>query len=265
MLLFTPGLEASLVAEHCHTNCQAHAPLVESPWLAGIGLAVLAAVLLLLAARFRFHVSVGHRLAGQLKAMGRPGKHYWLIDDENPLVFTLGWWKNHIFLTSGLLNRCSETDVTIILAHEREHVRRLDNARLLLARLFLLVLPPGLGKKLYADLHVFTESACDLAAAGGSDNLAVATTLLKVQRLAPSQFDYYGATVSSAFTGAEIERRIRILLSPAARSAPHSSVLCALGLLVCSVLLVDPLHHGVELFFHLADFPVIGARTGGTG
>ncbi|MCB1670378.1 MAG: M56 family metallopeptidase [Gammaproteobacteria bacterium] len=254
LLLFTPGLETSLVSDHCHGNCQAHIPLVNSAGLAGTGLVLLAVLVLILGSRLLFHVRVGRRLMAQLATLARPGQHYWLLDDDDPLVFTLGWWRNRIYLTRGLLRRCSQADIAIVLAHEKEHVRRLDNLRLLLARLFLLVVPRGLAGTLFADLHALTESACDLAAAEQSDPLDVAGTLLKVQRLVPSRITYHEASITSAFTGAEIERRVQALLDYHAGvpNLLHGVRLCALALLVCSVLLVDPLHHSVELLLHLA-------------
>lgn len=255
LLLFTPGLESSLVSQHCHENCQAHAPMVQSVELAALGLILMTAVVLLLAAKLVFHLHVSRRLMKQLHALAEPARNYWLLDDDKPLVFTLGWWRNRVFLTRGLLQHCSDSDLAIILAHESAHARRLDNIRLLLARLFLLILPPGLAKKLYADLHVFTEAACDLVAAEESDNIDVASTLLKVQRLAPSRFTYCDSSITSAFTGAETEQRIRMLLENGARAGRHrpiGSMLCALALLAGSLLLVDPLHHSIELLLQLA-------------
>lgn len=255
LLLFMPGLEGRLVSEHCHLNCQAHVPMIHSVGLATMGLFFLSAVLALLGTKLIFHLNMGRRLMSRLQTLASQKENYWLLEDDRPLVFILGWWRNRIFLTRGLLQHCTQTNLEIILAHEREHARRLDNVRLLLARLFLLVLPPGLARKLYADLHVFTESACDLVAAAGSSHLDVASTLLKVQRLAPSQFSYCDAPVASAFSGAEIEQRIKILLaqgSVVSTRQPIGARLCAVALLVCSVLLVDPLHHSVEMLLQLA-------------
>lgn len=254
-LLFTPAMEAGLVSAHCHENCLAHAPTVHSVRLAGLGLVFLTAVILLLGTKLIFHLNVARRLMRQLRVLAEPVDNYWVLEDDRPLVFTLGWWRNRIFLTSGLLRHCNETELAIILTHENAHARRLDNVRLLLARLFLLVLPPAMAKKLYADLHVLTEAACDLVAAGKSSKLDVASTLLKVQRLTPRQFGYGDALVTSAFTGAETEQRIRMLLdnrTAAEARRPTGTAWCALGLLVCSVLLVDPLHHGVELLLQFA-------------
>ncbi len=254
VLLFTPGLEASLVSDHCHANCQVHVPLVDSTLLAGAGLGLLTAVVLLLLGKLLFQINVGRRLMNQLKTLSSPHRQFWLIEDDRHLVFTLGWWQNRIFLTRGLLHQCSEPEISIVLAHEHEHARRRDNVRLLLARLFLLVLPSGLAGKLYADLRTLTESACDLVAAGRSGHLEVASLLLKVQRLVPAQVYYRDANITSAFTGAEVETRIKALLGYHAETPQRlrGVHLCILILLVCSVLLVDPLHHGVETVLQLA-------------
>jgi len=254
VLLFIPGLESGLVTEHCHADCQAHVPLVSQPWVASLGLVSLFALLSLLIARLWFHVNVGQRLMRQLGTLATTREHYALIDDAEPLVFTLGWWRNRIFLTSGLLRQCSEADIAIVLAHERAHVERRDNVRLLLARLFLLVLPRGLAARLFDDLHGYTESACDLAAADQAGHLDVASTLLKVQRLVPRQTTFRNALITSAFTGAEVERRVLALLAyhGEAPAQVHGARIGAVTLLLCSVLLVDPLHHGVELVLQLA-------------
>lgn len=253
LLLFSPALENNLVSEHCHENCQAHVPLVEIPGLAELGLLMIAVIMALLLGKLIYNLRTARRLMAQLSACATRSGEFELLADDTPFVFTLGWWRNRIFMTRGLLERCNDDDVAIILAHENAHARRKDNLRLLSARLFLLVLPGFVAQRFYEDLHKTTESACDFEAAKSHSGVDVADALLKIHKLVPSHAAYGDATISSAFTGAEVEYRIRALLDDRrlGRLQRYFAQACALALLVLSTLLVDPLHHSVELLLHV--------------
>lgn len=249
VLLFLPGIDAALVSAHCHDNCQAHAPLIGIPWLAEIGLLLILLITFAMVRHLLSNLRAAGRLRTQLALVAEPANGYYLLNDSQPFVFTLGWWRNQIYITRGLLRECQERELDIILAHEQAHARRRDNVRLLLARLFLLPLPRPLRVRLFADLHLLIESACDFVAAAAHGSTEVAAALLHVQKLVPTQHRLHQQSIASAFTGAEVELRIRALLE-----APRASrwqliglQLSVLTLVLISLGLVDPLHHGIEL------------------
>lgn len=248
VLLFLPVAENSLVSAHCHESCQTHLPLIDSLWLGGAGLALVCLVACLMLRKLFFNVATAKRLMTHLTRLGRDTGRWYQLPDDQAVVFTLGWWRNRVFLTDGLLRQCTGQDVEIILRHELAHGQRRDNLRLLLARLFLSILPARMASPLYDDLHLFTESACDFAAADAFGELEVAETLLRVQKLVPREFTFFGSELVSAFTGAEVEQRIRYLAAGSAEFDDLRSghLICIAALALLSVVLVDPMHHGIE-------------------
>ncbi|GAB5500661.1 MAG: hypothetical protein PsegKO_29720 [Pseudohongiellaceae bacterium] len=252
LFLFAPAQRSALVSSHCHgdiAHCAAHVPLIEQPGLVPIGLLLVLAIVTLLAARLRLNLKTAARLRAQLQQVAKDVGDYQLLENPQPFVFTLGWWRNQVFMTRGLLSHCDQQDVAVILAHEQAHARRYDNLRLLIASLLTLVIPGTLSKVMRDDLHLLIESACDFEAAEQLGDLEVAETLLKIQKLSPANWQLGHCVLLSAFTGSEVELRIKALLHgrPQTRLQLACVKLSLLVLLTASVLLVDPLHHSIEV------------------
>jgi Zn-dependent protease with chaperone function len=248
-LLFIPEIEASLVSDHCHSDCQAHVPKLSSVWLAASGLIIMGALFVTLLTRLSRDLNTAHLLHKQLSLSSKNQNGIYILEDSRPIVFTLGWWRNNIYLTKGLISQCQNLDLEIILAHETAHSQRRDNMRLLVARLMLLVLPSSLANKFYEDLHVLSESACDFAAASRFGSTEVAETLLKIQRVSMQCFELDGRSIVSEFNGSAIETRIKNLLTGRSLSTAQQlgSKLAIAGLVVLSFALLDPLHQGIEM------------------
>lgn len=248
-MIFLPVFESTLVIAHCHADCAVHLPLIEVSGLAEIGLALTLLISAFLLYRLILNLQVSKQLQKQLSRLTNDKGSYQLLDNAQPFVFTLGWWRNEIYLTRGLQEHCNEQDMAVILAHEQAHSRRRDNIRLLAAMLFNLILPGHLGRCLHDDLHLLAESACDFEAAEDLDALDVAETLLKIKRLVPENWQLGKTVVMSAFTGSEIELRIKALLHGRSESPFQqlSLKLSCLILILASISLVDPLHHGIEI------------------
>ena len=253
IMLFLPVVENNLVVVHCHENCEAHAPLLDSIWLSAAGLLVILLIMYAILRKLTLNIRTANQLMTHLLHLGKDAGRWCQLPDLQPIVFTLGWWRNRIFITEGLLAKCDSKDIDIILQHELAHGRRFDNLRLLLARLFLLVLPARFAQKIYSDLHFYTESSCDFAAAELYGDLDVAETLLRIQKIIPNEFSYFGSELASAFTGAEVERRIRILAAGGEKFGrrQYSQSIGLFVLVLLSFILIDPIHHGIEWIFGL--------------
>lgn len=247
-MLFMPVIENTLVSAHCHINCQTHAPIIESFWLSVAGLSITTIILIAVLRKIFFNWFTARRLMTQLLHLTSNSGEWILLADEKPVVFTLGWWRNKVFITQGLLRECSDTDINIILHHEFEHVKRLDNLRLLLAKIFLLVIPGPMSRQYYNDLHLLTESACDFAAAEHYGELNVAETLLRVQKLTPPAFNVLSHPLVTAFTGSEVEWRIRTLAAGRQQffKFKYGQTVCISLFVLLSFALVDPMHHSIE-------------------
>ena len=252
-MVFLPVFESTLVSQHCHSNCAAHMPLIEITGLAEAGLALTLFIAGFLLYRLDLNLRISRRLQTQLSRLTHDKDGYHLLDNAQPFVFTLGWWRNEIYLTRGLQEHCTEQDMAVILAHEHAHSRRRDNIRLLAAMLFNLILPGRLGKALQDDLHLLVESACDFEAAQDLDALDIAQTLLKIQKLSPEHWRLGSTAVMSAFTGSEVELRVRALINGRHDSLVQqaSLKLSMLLLVLASIGLVDPLHHTIEVLLRI--------------
>lgn len=248
-LVFSPLLEQNWITNHYHSaDCENRFPLLRNgAVIAGVlGAAGLALMAMLV--RFCSQLFYSLKLEAKLALLGERQGQWYLLPHKERLVFTMGWLKNSIFITDGLLNHCERGDVDIILEHEREHARRRDNLRLLASKILTLIVPRFLSHRLTGDLQLYTEAACDLSTAKKHGALNVAETLLRIQRLAPRSFDFFGKTIVAGFNGSEVEGRILLLLQDrtARRAGRFRPLLYAMGMLVLAILLVDPIHHGVE-------------------
>lgn len=258
-LLFLPFLENLFVAEHCHDNCGEHLPLLESAFIAWPGLFAMTLMLAVLLVKTWQNIHAVRRLSTQLKALSHGALNdasekkeriendiYKVLHTSTPLVFTIGFWKNTIYLSEGVREVCSKNELDIVFAHETAHVKRLDNLRVLLARLLLALMPKKFSSVLYDDLQWLIESACDAQAAKRYGALNVAETFIKLQRLVPKPSSMpFG--VSSIY-GSEIEFRINSLIEEQKFYTPSKSttVFFSLMLLLLLVACVNPLHHFIE-------------------
>ncbi len=236
-----PDLAAAFLrsADHClttgvghhHHLCFLHPPHgAEGPvgWM--IALAVLVPVTALLGLALR-RAGDEWRLARALVAVSRPselGADVRLLDRDDPIALTVGWWRPTVLLSEGLLLRLSARGREVVLAHERAHVARGDCRMASLERLAAAILPRIVARPLIAQIDLAREQACDAVAAqraGGA--LAVATTLAEVLRLG-IQAPPIGVSVASS----ALEARVAHLLNPAPRSWGWRLSFAALGLAV---------------------------------
>jgi beta-lactamase regulating signal transducer with metallopeptidase domain len=248
-LLFIPEIETNLVAQHCHDDCLAHAPELNSIWLAWASLILIALLLGFLFTRVMQDLKTANNLHRHLSITSNYINGIYVLDDTRPLAFALGWWRNKTYLTQGFIDKCQNKDLDIVLAHENAHSSRRDNLRLLIARIALLILPTPLATRYYDDLHTLSESACDFAAANRFGSTEVADTLLKLQRLITNWPEQTSSIVYSAFNESAVEIRIKNLLSNDSSSKTQERYfkLFIVFLLSLSVVLLDPLHRGIEI------------------
>ncbi|MEX2334009.1 MAG: M56 family metallopeptidase [Pseudohongiella sp.] len=256
LLLLMPAFNGLLLDPHCHGDCVHHVPTTNTGLLAwsGFGLAVLVALGLSL--HFITGLRFGVRLRKQFEALSSRCEGYRLLNASEPAVFTLGWWRPRVFVSKGLLDGCSAEELTIILAHEEAHRLRRDNLRLLLGRVFCLVLPRAWRRLVLHDLHLLCEQSCDFAAANRYGSLSVAQTLVQVGRiLRRSLVPLQGV----AFDGSDLQDRVHALLGLDGRRLLTGGQVAMLLVAACLAVLlaVEPLHHGAEWLIGVLDSNVI--------
>jgi hypothetical protein len=136
----------------------------------------------------------------------------------NP-AFTTGWWRPRVYVARDLSHRLSADEMSAVLAHEAEHVRRRDPLRLFTLRFLASVLfwLPAI-RRLVKDLADETEITADDAAAH-RHALPLASAIL---RLAGANVDT--AEPAVGFQRVDLmARRIRRLAGEDASVGTHVS------------------------------------------
>ena len=179
------------------------------------------------------------QLTRQLNMTGVTHQRYIEIASDTSAAFTLGWLSPRIYLTRGLLDRCSPEEIECILNHEEAHLRRKDNLCLLGARLLTAVLPAQLVKRQFDDYRLLCEQACDLEASKLQPADEVASVLLKVAKLQAQRLP--GA--ATAFVGGHVEQRILAIFRDTYLLPNSAHTLLLLGLTLALALTPAALFH----------------------
>ncbi len=253
LLCLLPSLLAIPVPslDHClhHTDhpihlCLVHIPTV--PWAAtavGVGLSfVLGSLVVATAARRAWRSA---RMRSQLAAAcdAEPSEDVSVLSTDHWLAFTLGFIHPRVYVSARLRALLGPAQWSVVLFHERTHVRRRDPLRRMVLHAIAVLHLPFVRRRLLALHELAVEQTCDEAAATacGGDRLLVAETLLALERLS--------TPVPAGAVGAfetQLESRVRALLErpqdPASPIRGWVAAIVGLGLLA----LANPVHHLAE-------------------
>jgi len=150
-------------------------PVVNAAAALLLGLAVLGGAVLLVTARTAWRqVQATRRMTRSLPVIGRlPGQPGVLVvDAEAPVAFCAGWLRPRVYVSTGVLDRLSESELRAVLAHEGQHWALRDPLRLAVGRvlcqsLFFLPVLSALQSD-YADAAELTADAAALVALDGA-------------------------------------------------------------------------------------------------
>lgn len=203
-------LPAFIVFEPPHAG-EAHGVLL--PALAGAGAALLATW----SWRAGRLVAATHRLVARWEREGRAiptgpwGMNVTAIDAGLPIVAVGGILRPHLFVDRTVLEQCSPAELTVIAAHERAHVRSLDNLRAL-----LVAACSGTQSAAAVRWRESAEYAADRrAAASPAAAVSLAGALVKLARIGPAR-SFDRVLVSTIHDTAILEKRVQRLLAVAA-------------------------------------------------
>jgi Zn-dependent protease with chaperone function len=244
--LVVPALDhCGLHPDHLHL-CLVHpGAVLPAPLASALGLATCLA--LGLAASTWRTALVRARPLHQMAALAtrRLAPEVDLVESERPFAFTFGLLRPRAVVSSSLLRTLDPPQRDAVITHEAEHARRRDPLRQLAARLASIFLWPGVRRALLTELALSAEQACDEVAAGRTtDRLAVAQTILAVERLVgASHRDTHRA--GAGIDGGSVGARVESLLAAPPPRLPHRLMLIP-GLLLLGVLAARPLHHEIE-------------------
>lgn len=237
-------------ADHCATHTH-HAHLCPlHPWPHGPN----AAGAVLLAALTVALVALGSRALQTRRALrsvasladGREQDGTVRVRSPRPFAFTAGLVRPLVYVSTGLRDALSPSDLAIVVEHERAHVRRRDALTTWAAAWLGALNLPSMSRQLAKDLHAACEQACDAEAAlRVGDRVGVASALVRVEKLQSGA----GPWPSVAFGGGDVEARVEALLAPEIehRRLPRLPIWLAVATSTCLVaLLAAPLHHAAE-------------------
>jgi Zn-dependent protease with chaperone function len=91
-----------------------------------------------------------------------------VVDSSMPLSLAVGMFRPKIYLSSRLATALTPDVLSVVLEHERAHVRRRDALRKLAASVLSLGHLPWMRRRLLCDLSLACEQACDDEAAQGA-------------------------------------------------------------------------------------------------
>jgi len=216
-----------------HPGGSAGGPLL---WALLAGLAAYAGWLAVRAAlglwRARQQLMAMLRLSRRPDAAGRVH----VLDVEQPMALAYGIGPGHILLSTALMRHLDDTQLQVVLAHEKAHLAHRDVPYRLLAGVLSGIQLPGVRRRLLRDLDLALEQCCDAAAARAVGcPLTVAETIVAVEKMFRSQADL-PRPLSMAFFANFVPERVEALLAPERPTAPYLGTALGVGVVAfCSL------------------------------
>lgn len=191
------------------------------------------------------------RLSHAHPGYGYIGRDVVVLDSQLPAAFSAGIFLPRCYVTTGLIERVSETDLKIILDHERAHIRHKDTQKKLLFSLFAFLYPKPVARGANRLFSLASEQLADAQVRTSYGNFDIAQTLVKVARLQRHSGGNLHPAMVSHFAEDDIDLRIRALVFPETpQLLPWGQCLLLLGLItLLSTVGVDVLHHSIEAAF----------------
>ncbi|TNE82239.1 MAG: M56 family peptidase [Gammaproteobacteria bacterium] len=183
------------------------------------------------------------------------GRDIVVLESKTPSAFAAGLSNPKCYVTTGLIEQVSETELDIILDHERAHIKHRDIRNKLLFALFASLYPRPVARRLNRSFSMATEQLADALVSNAHCKLDIAQTLVKaarIQRIFTGSLTGHGTTlVVNYFIADNVDLRVRALVTTQAfRTFPWISCLSIMMLTaILSAVGVDALHHLIEAFF----------------
>jgi Zn-dependent protease with chaperone function len=194
--------------------------------------------------------SVVHQLSAEADYDARHG--VWIVPSTAAFCVAAGLCRPRLLASQGLVATASEEQLSVVLHHERAHVRRRDNLLRLFVTAASVLLLPRARAALLAGLALAAERACDeTAALLAGDRLRVAETLLALEARLHADVHFGPGLSVASFGASSLPQRVEAMLAP----APTRGSCTALGTLtavaaLCVLAVHDGLHHATESLLH---------------
>lgn len=171
-----------------------------------------------------------------------------LLATAEPLCFTAGLRAPEVYMSAGLLETLSKEERCIVMSHECAHVRRRDPLMAVVLNAAAAFHLPGGRRFLLEEAAIAAEEACDeYASTTVGDRLAVAQTILSVERAMRGATKQRFGYVTVAFGASSVARRVDALLSEARGKPLPVSWQWVTALAIVAILAVSgQVHHATE-------------------
>ncbi len=190
-----------------------------------------------------------HRVLGNLEraaSFDAQTRSFRLAVDA-PVAFVGGVFRQTIFLSQGLSRRLSPQEFSLVLAHERAHVKRRDNFRRTVAVLLSVFHGPATRRVLLDDLELACEQASDnVVAPCELLRLQLAQTLLKLERITAQEPPVHTLLMASG-ASSHLELRVLALLEPIPSPSATLGRWWPPVVVLQAVALIEPLHHATDI------------------
>ncbi len=173
-----------------------------------------------------------------------------VLESQTPAAFAAGLVHSKCYITTGLIEQVSETELDIIIAHERAHIRHRDVQKKLLFTLFASLYPKPVARRLNRLFSVAMEQLADAHVCQSHCAFDIAETLLKAAR-AQQVSTRTNSLLVNYVSADDVDIRVRALIAPQTfRSLPWAYCLLLMVLItLLSSVAVDALHHLMEALF----------------
>ncbi|WP_300427642.1 M56 family metallopeptidase [uncultured Thalassolituus sp.] len=166
-LMLNPDAIGILFYDHCHgTLCGPHVPDVEETH-SGLALVTFSVILLTFLVGFIWLQFRRNRLKeAMLSQLATPvDSRIWSrIAGSSPTAFTAGLLTPHIYVSDGMVETLSETELSQVLAHEQSHVWHRDPLRRFVLKWMTLLWPRPFRRKLLSQHGLLCELRADQGA-----------------------------------------------------------------------------------------------------
>ncbi|WP_461518164.1 M56 family metallopeptidase [Porticoccus sp.] len=179
------------------------------------------------------------------------GRDIVVLESQTPSAFSAGLSSPKCYVTTGLIAQVSETELDIIIAHERAHIEHRDSRKKLYFALLASLYPKPVAHRLNRLFSLATEQLADAHVGKSYCVFDIAQTLIKAARLQRACAGNLNPALVNYFMADDVDVRVKALVTPQEfRSFPWSYCLLIMALtLMLSSAGVDGLHHLIEAVF----------------
>ncbi len=179
------------------------------------------------------------------------GQDIIVLESRIPSAFTAGLFTPKCYITTGLIGQVSETELDIIIDHERAHIKHKDTQKKWLFSLCASLYPNAVTRRLNQLFSLATEQLADAQVSKSYCTFEIAQTLVRAARMQRLFGGNLHPAMVNYFIADDVDLRVRALVVPQS-FRPFPWGYCLLVMVLTTVLSsigIDALHHLIEAVF----------------